>query len=146
MLEQDLIPKQIKYDITLWGPYLWQSSLMPEVINQLTIRANNVRNLAEHNAEKHLAALMHDEWSYASDDIKWFAEVINPWIHVYLETYAHSIGKQGRTDLSSKRWNLDNLWVNFQRQYDFNPPHNHLGSLSFVTYLNVPNEFIVTPL
>ena len=34
----------------------------------------------------------------------------------------------------------DSLWVNYQKQHDFNPLHNHRGNLSFVSYLNVPEE------
>jgi hypothetical protein len=33
---------------------------------------------------------------------------------------------------------LDNLWVNFQKRYEFNPVHNHRGVLSFVIWLEVP--------
>ena len=32
------------------------------------------------------------------------------------------------------------MWVNYQKQHDFNPLHSHVGDLSFVTYLNVPSE------
>ena len=35
---------------------------------------------------------------------------------------------------------LSALWCNFQRQYEFNPPHDHDGKLSFVIYLSIPDE------
>ena len=35
---------------------------------------------------------------------------------------------------------LDTLWINFQKRYDYNPPHNHDGILSFVIYCKVPNN------
>ncbi len=140
MLDPSFIPKQIQYDVTLWGPFLWQSHLLSTLIDELYLRAEKVRNIPEHNAERDLAALMHDEWSYTEGDNQWFAQVIKPWIHAYLDTYAKSIGKKGSVELDYNKWNLDNLWVNFQKQYDFNPLHNHSGSLSFVIYLNVPEE------
>ncbi len=31
------------------------------------------------------------------------------------------------------------LWCNFQRQSEFNPPHDHDGKLSFVIYLSIPD-------
>ena len=34
--------------------------------------------------------------------------------------------------------NLPDIWVNFQKKYEFNPLHNHTGKLSFVLYLNIP--------
>ena len=29
-------------------------------------------------------------------------------------------------------------WVNFQKKHEFNPPHNHGGTLSYVIYVKVP--------
>ena len=33
---------------------------------------------------------------------------------------------------------LHDLWVNFQKKYEFNPPHKHSGIYSFVIYLQIP--------
>lgn len=33
---------------------------------------------------------------------------------------------------------LDALWVNFQKKYEFNPPHKHSGIYSFVIWLEIP--------
>jgi hypothetical protein len=33
---------------------------------------------------------------------------------------------------------LDSLWVNKQKKYEFNPPHNHAGVLSFVIWMKIP--------
>ena len=35
---------------------------------------------------------------------------------------------------------LSNLWINFMKKGEFNPPHSHDGSFSFVLYLQVPKE------
>lgn len=35
---------------------------------------------------------------------------------------------------------LDNLWVNYQRKYEFNPTHVHSGVFSFVIWLNIPYD------
>ena len=35
---------------------------------------------------------------------------------------------------------LTALWINYQKPNDFNPPHDHDGKLSFVTYLSIPEE------
>ena len=34
------------------------------------------------------------------------------------------------------------MWVNYQRKLEYNPPHSHSGDLSFVIYLQVPNELV----
>tara|TARA_R100001230_G_C5519320_1_gene57099 strand:- start:90 stop:539 length:450 start_codon:yes stop_codon:yes gene_type:complete len=35
---------------------------------------------------------------------------------------------------------LSALWINHQKPNDFNPPHDHDGRLSFVIYLQIPEE------
>jgi hypothetical protein len=32
------------------------------------------------------------------------------------------------------------LWINYQKANEFNPPHDHDGKLSFVAYLQIPDE------
>ena len=31
-------------------------------------------------------------------------------------------------------------WINYQKAYDYNPPHNHSGDLSYVIFIDVPDE------
>ena len=33
---------------------------------------------------------------------------------------------------------IDRPWVNFQKKYEFNPPHNHSGIASFVIWIQIP--------
>lgn len=35
---------------------------------------------------------------------------------------------------------LDDMWINFTHQFDFNPPHIHKEMLSFIIYCKVPQE------
>ena len=37
---------------------------------------------------------------------------------------------------------LNNVWVNFQKKYEFNPIHNHSGVYSFVIWVKVPYKLI----
>ena len=36
---------------------------------------------------------------------------------------------------------LDQLWVNFQKEYEFNPLHNHTGLYSFVIFMKIPTHW-----
>jgi len=36
---------------------------------------------------------------------------------------------------------FNNLWVNFQQKYEYNPIHNHLGAYSFVIWYQIPFTF-----
>ncbi len=135
-MDNTINEKIINSESITWGPFLWRSKVNEDIILELSRRALIIRNSEKNNAEHKLAALMHDEWSYSLEDAKWFVPVIDPWVKKYLEEFS----KNRNNDLTSKNWYLQSLWVNYQKQYDFNPPHNHSGSLSFVIYLNVPEE------
>ena len=36
---------------------------------------------------------------------------------------------------------LKDIWVNYQKQYEFNPPHNHGGIFSFVVFMKIPTHW-----
>jgi len=38
----------------------------------------------------------------------------------------------------STQLRLKDLWVNFQKKHEFNPPHLHTGIFSFVIWINIP--------
>ena len=40
----------------------------------------------------------------------------------------------------NEEFTLNQLWVNFQKKYEFNPFHSHNGIYSFVLWLNVPYD------
>ena len=36
---------------------------------------------------------------------------------------------------------LTDMWVNYQKQYEFNPLHDHTGIYSFVIWMKIPTEY-----
>ena len=48
--------------------------------------------------------------------------------------------KQNRNLKRKGRLVLESLWVNYQREGDWNPPHIHTGELSMVIFLDVPRK------
>ena len=36
---------------------------------------------------------------------------------------------------------LKEIWVNYQKQHEFNPPHNHAGDFSFVVFMKIPTHW-----
>lgn len=43
-------------------------------------------------------------------------------------------------DYVNINFELDKLWVNFQKKHEFNPNHNHFGVFSFACWLNIPYD------
>jgi len=38
-------------------------------------------------------------------------------------------------------WTLEAFWVNFQKQHEYNPLHNHQGLYSFVIFMKIPYDW-----
>ena len=45
---------------------------------------------------------------------------------------------QWESSSSKANWQLGDTWVNYQKKHEFNPPHHHDGSYSFVIFVQVP--------
>ena len=69
--------------------------------------------------------------------------VIWPFLNVlmdeYFKNYPGFLARtSGMTNKASFTLGLHNLWVNFQKKYEFNPVHVHDGLFSFVIWHKVP--------
>jgi hypothetical protein len=56
----------------------------------------------------------------------------------------HSLSKMATSwtsDSEIYRFSLSSFWVNFQKQNEFNPIHNHSGVYSFVIWMKIPTEW-----
>lgn len=86
-------------------------------------------------ANSSLAGQIQKEF-FLSDSVEPVAELVLPFTQLYHNEFqwANNIQLLDR-DLPFK---LGNLWVNFQRKHEFNPPHVHAGIYSFVIWIKVP--------
>ena len=59
-----------------------------------------------------------------------------------LEPFLVNLSKQYESTwesaTNSDSWRLGDTWVNYQKKHEFNPPHHHDGSFSFVIFVQVP--------
>lgn len=118
-----------------WGPLMQRMKLDSSIIDFLWEGANNVRGVEVFNAEHLLAAGMHDEWSFNPAALVDFSELIKPYVRSYCEDLSKHISRP-----VPYNFHLHALWVNFQKCGDYNPLHDHSGDLSFVIYLQIPEE------
>jgi len=81
---------------------------------------------------------------------------VEPYLKTYVERYLNGLYSQYGSNydqirsllsIQNKRreqrtgdLRLDTLWINFSQKHDYNPPHKHIGVLSFVLYCKVPSE------
>ena len=81
--------------------------------------------------------------NYVQDKDNWFFE------NVLKQHSEHMFYKQGssyydihvtKTESLPVFW-LESMWVNYQKQYEFNPPHTHSGIYTFVVFMKIPTHW-----
>ena len=120
--------KEVQYRTLRWGPCVVQYTVDEEFRKILLEEANKSNVSYGHRLAGHIKKEVKMDSSRLT---KYFDEVF----HVY----NHALGMWlGKTE--NLQFILTDLWCNFQKANEFNPPHNHGGLLSFVIYLKVPKE------
>ena len=117
-----------------WGPPVGITSVSEEFLELLD---KDSKDLTE-DARKDLAGVIKDEKYYLKEDYEKFINHLSPHINEYLNDVKSRAADH--IDWSKLRWNLDRIWINRQHKNEYNPPHDHVGDISFVIYLNVPQE------
>ena len=72
-----------------------------------------------------------DNWFFVNTCIP----IIGKYKEFFKKTTAFNSQSISKNDLP---YGLDNFWVNFQKQHEFNPMHNHSGVYSFVVFMKIP--------
>ena len=128
----------IDYKVHPWGPYTIQSTIDQEFVDILLEKGNMSRAKNLDN-RKILAGQMDYEYYY-EDFKEWFCPLFDPYISAY-----QMGAMKGGLNIFKKPvigYEMISLWINYQQANEYNPPHNHGGDLSFVIYLQVPEEIV----
>ena len=121
-----------------WGPHTIESQIDQEFADILLEKGNESRakNL---DHRKTLAGQIENEYYYENFK-EWFTPLFDPFISSY-QVGATTEGLH----LFKKPiigYEMISLWINYQQANEYNPPHNHGGDISFVIYLQVPEEIV----
>ena len=76
------------------------------------------------------------------DSDGWFARnVIFKLVEKYGDTYENRATIPGLLHGVKHPLRLDQFWVNFQNETEYNPPHMHFGIYSFVIWMKIPTRY-----
>ena len=117
-----------------FGPVLFKCNLEKNFIKQLNSRGKN----ATIDCRKNLAGHIDQELKFSENDMRWFLDETKSIFTSYIDSvlkFSFSKNEFSKTN----GYHLANLWINFMRKGEFNPLHDHLGDISFVIYLSVPD-------
>jgi len=123
--------QQVEVHTYNWGPCLIKVKILDEFRKILLEEAKNT----EIDFKDKLAGQIAKERGYTDEQREKIIPYLSPYLGVYDEAFQRFQNKRYE---KKPEYTLTALWCNFQRQYEFNPPHDHDGKLSFVIYLSIP--------
>tara|TARA_Y100001951_G_scaffold74088_1_gene61056 strand:+ start:1218 stop:1847 length:630 start_codon:yes stop_codon:yes gene_type:complete len=126
----------MKYNFPYWGPFVCKLQVEQEMVDILLEKGKESREKNLDHRSK-LAGMIDNEYYY-EDYEDWFV----PRFTKYIDTYIDGVEEYHNNAFKSPpiSWNLTTPWINYQKAKEYNPPHHHDGDLSFVVYLQVPDE------
>ena len=124
--------KTLSYQAVPFGPYVMKTKI-PEYMRKRLLD-DGKKKLRSFN--DHLAGHLKSQFIYDPETAKWFYQESNFIWQAYREGWSKFTGLPN----INIELNAFNLWVNFMKPGDFNPPHTHAADYSFVIFLDVPKK------
>ena len=95
------------------------------------------------NHKPHLVSCNDSSYTIVDKD-DWFFKNVLSKLGVEYEKQITSMG--GRLPINCRDeyeygFYLSGMWVNYQKQYEFNPLHDHTGVYSFVIWMKIPTDY-----
>ena len=117
-----------------WGPCVVKLRIQDDFKKVLLDEAKKTEEDFRHR----LAGQIEKERGYNEEQRNKIIPFLSPYLGVYNECFQRFQNK--KFEHGAPEYILSALWVNYQRQHEFNPPHDHDGKLSFVIYLSIPDK------
>ena len=118
-------------------PEVFPSEVPPNIFSWLKseVKQSKEKNL---DARKGLIGHINEEYNIVKSDNANFIEYENFIKRCAFDKYFNSFWD--KTDILTEGCDLQikQTWVNFQKKYEFNPPHNHSGVFSWIIFLSIP--------
>jgi len=126
----------INYEVLHWGPCLVKTRIDEEWRKLFLSEAR----ASKKDFESQLAGILKKQVEFRNSSL--FDKFFNNMFKMYDHALQDWTKDKNIIAGGGEMYNLESLWANFQGPGDFNPPHSHGGSLSWVIYLQIPDELI----
>ena len=129
-----LVSDKVEYSVLTWGPCVAKMK-MTDAFYKALMKEADASQTESQLYQHRLAGIIEKEY-----ELKDYTK-IQPFISDIVRIYDHIWDKWRNVNKpSTNQYLINALWVNYQRQYEFNPPHDHSDDLSFIAYLRIPEE------
>ena len=116
-----------------WGPCVTKLKIQDNFKKQLLEEAKKSTD----DYTTRLAGILDKEIGYSEESKLKLLPELSKYIGAYGQTYQRYTNRKYDKD---PEYVLSAMWINYQKPNDYNPPHDHDGKLSFVIYLQIPDE------
>jgi len=124
----------INYEVLRWGPCLVKTKITEEWRKLFLSEAR----ASQKDFESRLAGMLKRQVEFRDSSL--FDQFFSDMFKMYDHALQDWTGDRNIIEGGGEMYNLESLWANFQGPGDFNPPHSHGGALSWVIYLQIPDE------
>ena len=125
--------KKINVSVFNWGPCVIKLKIVDEFKKLLIDEGKKTTR----DFRDKLAGILDNEKGYDEESKKKVLPYMSQYLGIYDQMYQKYVLKPYE---KRPEYVISALWVNYQKQHEFNPPHDHDGKLSFVVYLQIPEE------
>jgi len=126
-MKKSISYKPVVPQVTGWLEYQLDNQQLDYVWRCIKNRKQDVRHALAGNITSSRALMDHGNW--------FFNEVLSPLVEAHRKEYSIFY----RKDIPGKNFfKLSTWWVNYQKQNEFQPVHNHSGLYSFVIFMKIP--------
>ena len=124
-----------KIDVSIfnWGPCVLRMKIVDDLKKLLLTEGK--KNTKDFTTR--LAGIIEKETGYDEEAKAKVVPYLSNYLGVYDQMYEKFINKKYE---KRPHYVMSALWINYQKAGEFNPPHDHDGKLSFVIYLQIPDE------
>ena len=126
-------PESLQVTLYNWGPCVVKFKIKDNFKQLLLAEAKDCHG----DFSDHLAGQLDKELSFTTESKNRILPHLAPYLGAYDNVFEQFQNKKYE---KKPEYFMSAMWINYQKQYDFNPPHDHDGKLSFVIYLSIPDE------
>ena len=126
-------PESLQVTLYNWGPCVVKFKIKDNFKQLLLAEAKDCHG----DFSDHLAGQLDKELSFTTESKNRILPHLAPYLGAYDNVFEQFQNKKYE---KKPEYFMSAMWINYQKQYDFNPPHDHDGKLSFVIYLSIPEK------
>ena len=124
-----------------------ETTLKSDSIDKIKSYINKSKEI-KYNIKPTLAGNISSSFALVDEEDWFLKNVLRPCITQYGESFNALpevkciLQSKQLFEFNADHFTLDGFWVNFQKQYEFNPMHTHIGLFSFVLWINIPVDWV----